>query len=304
MAIMEIWEDDQTSINELARLVQTDPALSGRVLKLANSAAKSLRPTTSIPTAIARVGMQTVCRLAIAFSLIDKENGDNCPALNHQQYWARCLLMAVLSGALGRLTRAAAPDDLFACGLMTRIGVLGLASVYPEAYSEVLLSHTDDLLELEKQTFGVDHNELSEVMMLDFLVPQALAEAARYHETPNESGYEPDSHQQDIVALLHLADRLSEAAIRDTTTLRENASHIEAFRHRMALSEGQVETVFNDALAQWREWSELLKLADDKLREQELRNGEPTDEATNRSIDTKPPTCRRRLSPRQASPRH
>ena len=274
MAIMEIWESDQTSINELSRLVQTDPALSGRVLKLANSAASGLRPTASIPTAIARVGMQTVGQLAVAFSLIGKKNSDDCPAFNRQQYWTRCLLMAVLSRGLGRLTRVAAPDDLFACGLLTRIGVLGLASVYPEAYSEVLSSHSDDLSELEKQTFGTDHNELSEIMMLDLLVPGTLAEPARHHESPDESGYPPDSHQQDVALLLNLAYYLSEAAVHDDRTLRRNASRIEMFRERMKLPEGRIEAIFRDALAQWREWSELLRLADDKVRQHEARGSQ------------------------------
>lgn len=274
LAIMEIWENDHTSLQELSRLVQTDPALSGRVLKLANSAATGLRPTASIPTAIARVGMQTVGQLAVAFSLIGKESSNQCPAFDREAYWGRCLLMAVLSRGLGRASRAAAPDDLFACGLLTRIGILGLASVYPEAYSDVLERDPDDLVGLERQTFGTDHNELSEVMMLDLLVPRALAEPARFHEVPDESGYEPDSPQQDIVMLLNLAYRLSEAAVSEAGVLRRHAAPIEMFRRRMDLPEGRIEAVFRAALGQWREWSQLLRLANDKVRQYEARSAD------------------------------
>src|SRR6056297_1367189 len=74
LAIMEAWENERTTVQDLARLVQADPALSGRVLKLANSAAAGARrAVASVPDAIVRVGMQTVGQLAVAFSLIGKE---------------------------------------------------------------------------------------------------------------------------------------------------------------------------------------------------------------------------------------
>ena len=189
VAIMEAWEDDSTTVQQLARLVQTDPALSGRVLKLANSAAMGYRPVASVPEAIVRVGMQTVGQLAVAFSLIGREVNVACPAFDHQKYWSRCLLMAVISRQLGAATRLAPPDDLFACGLLARIGVLALVSVYPEAYNEILEQGHADIIALEKETFGVDHNEVSEAMMLSFSVPRALAEPARFHESPDQSGF-------------------------------------------------------------------------------------------------------------------
>lgn len=267
LAIMEAWENEHTTVQQLARLVQTDPALSGRVLKLSNSAAAGQRPVVSVPEAIVRVGMQTVGQLAVAFSLIGRESVDNCPAFDHQQYWSRCLLMALLSRGLAEGTRLAPPDDLFACGLLARIGVLGLASVYPEAYSNLLASHPPDLSALERETFGVDHNELSEAMMLDFFVPRALAEPACHHEAPDQAGLDRDSRPLKIAVLLHLAYRLSETATRDDGRIAEDTAVIDSICARLGLPEGRVEPIFNSALAEWREWSELLQLPADKACE-------------------------------------
>ena len=269
LAIMEAWENERTTVQDLARLVQTDPALSGRVLKLANSAAVGRRAVASVPEAIVRIGMQTVGQLAVAFSLIGKESENDCPAFDRQQYWARCLLMAVLSRGLGDATRLAPPEDLFACGLLARIGMLGLASVYPEAYSEILSANTDELTTLEKESFGTDHNELSEAMMLDFFVPWVLAKPARHHEAPDESGFDRESRPQKIAILLHLAYRLSEAAIRDEGKISEETAVINAICGRLGLPENRVGAVFNQSLAEWREWAELLKLPADKARQYE-----------------------------------
>ena len=266
LALMEAWEDERTTVQQIARLVQTDPALSGRVLKLANSAAAGRRSLASVPDAIVRVGMQTVGQLAVAFSLIGKESSDRCPGFDHQQYWARCLLMAVLSRGLGESTRLAPPDDLFACGLLARIGILGLVSVYPEAYSSILSGDPGDLDAREKEVFGVDHNELSEAMMLDFFVPRALAEPARFHEAPNESGFARDSRPQKLAVLLHLAYRLSDVAIQNDGRIMEEPAVIDAICGRLGLAEGQISRVFDQAIDQWGEWAELLQLPADKAR--------------------------------------
>ncbi len=261
LAIMEAWEDSRTTFYQLSQLVQTDPALSGRVLKLANSAAFSHRPVASVPAAIMRVGMQTVGQLAVAFSLINKDDIHNCPAFDHQQYWSRCLLMAVLSRGLGEATQLAPPQDLFACGLLARIGVLGLACVYPEAYSDLLAMNPPDLTALEKQKFSVDHNELSEAMMLDFCVPNALAEPARYHEAPERSGFDRNARPQKLVLLLHLAYRLSEAAVHGGDAIEADTAVLDSISARLGLAEGEIERISNDALAEWREWSKLLQLS-------------------------------------------
>ncbi|WP_417585509.1 diguanylate cyclase [Nitrincola sp.] len=267
LAIMEAWENENTTVQQIARLVQMDPSLTGRILKLANSAATGRRPVASVPEAIVRVGIQTVGQLAVAFSLIGKESVINCPAFDHQKYWSRCLLMAVLSRALAKATQVAPPDDIFACGLLARIGVLGLASVYPEAYSDILSTPLPDLIIQEKETFGIDHNELSQAMMLDFCVPRALAEPARYHENPAQSGFEQESRTYKITMLLHLAYRLSKVAIHDDGRITEGTAVIKAMCAQLKLQEGRIDIIFNEALNDWREWSEIFQLSADEVQD-------------------------------------
>lgn len=260
LAIMAAWSDDRTTVQQLARLVQTDPALSGRVLKLANSAAVAGRPVVSVPEAIVRIGMQTVGQLAVAFSLIGKEHSDLCRGFDYQRFWSGSLMMAVLARSLGDATRLAPPEDLFACGLLSRIGKLGLASVYPEAYAEVLKEPEEDLVRREKEAFGVDHNELSEAMLLDFFVPRALAEPVRYLEVPEQSGFARDSRPQKIVLLLHLASQLADMAVRGARLIDRHAALIDAVCAQLGLPEGRIASIFDQALEEWHEWLKLLEL--------------------------------------------
>ncbi|KGK41895.1 hypothetical protein LH51_11015 [Nitrincola sp. A-D6] len=167
------------------------------------------------------------------------------------------------------------PDDIFACGLLARIGVLGLASVYPEAYSDIIATSSQDIAAREKETFGIDHNELSEAMMLDFCVPRALAEPTRYHEDPIQSGFEQQSRPHNIMTLLHLAYRLSEAAVREDGRITTKASVINAICTQLKLPEGRIDIIFNEALDDWRDWAETFQLSTDKVQNYKNLDFEP-----------------------------
>ncbi|MFW5816082.1 MAG: diguanylate cyclase [Wenzhouxiangella sp.] len=260
LAIMELWEDDRTTVQQLAHLVQADPALSGRLLKLANSAAMGNRAVAAIPDAIVRVGMQTVGQLAVAFSLIDDSSEGRCPAFDYNAFWSHCLLMAVLARGLGQATRLAPPEDLFACGLLARVGMLALSTIYPEEYSILLESEPDDLAAAETRQFGIDHNELSEALMLDYRVPQALAEPARYHEDPEQSGFDSTSRPGKLANLLHLACRLAEMALQTGVDRSRQGIVNKSLAAKAGLEEAALAALFNQGVEEWQEWSKLLEL--------------------------------------------
>jgi diguanylate cyclase (GGDEF)-like protein len=266
LAIMEMWEDDSTTVQQLARLVQADPALSGRLLKLANSAAMGSRPVSSIPEAIVRVGMQTVGQLAVAFSLIDSEHKGLCEGFDYDQYWSHCLLMAVLSRGLAQETKLAPPEDMFACGLLARIGMLALSAIYPQEYGQLLTSGPESLVDAEHDQFGVDHNELSEALMLDFRVPTALAEPARYHEQPNQSNFDLASRPFKVCTLLHLAYRLANMALETGPDRSRQAVVSQSFAAKIGLTDERLGNIFDRSLEEWQEWSKLFELPSQTAR--------------------------------------
>ena len=260
LAIMELWGDEHTTVQQLSSLVQTDPALSGRLLKLANSAAMGHRPVASIPDGIVRVGMQAVGQLAVAFSLIDGHADGPCRGFDYAAYWSHCLLMAVLSRGLARRTGLAPPEDLFACGLLSRIGILALATVYPQEYSELLASEPKELANAEKRRFGIDHNELTRELMLDYRVPQALAEPATHHEYPDRSGFDRNSRAAKLAYLFHAAHQLASMTAQSGPDRRRQTVVKPSLWAKLGLDEATIADLFERAIEEWREWSGLLEL--------------------------------------------
>ena len=71
LAIMRLTRNEGVKVTQLAQTLESDPAMVGRMLKLANSAlAGSARPVTTVQEAITRLGLRAVRNLALGFSLI------------------------------------------------------------------------------------------------------------------------------------------------------------------------------------------------------------------------------------------
>ena len=146
LAIMQISQREDAVLGEVAKVVQTDPALSSRLLRLANSASNascnSGRALVSIEEAVLRLGMKTVRQLATGFSLVDQYTRGPCEGFDYPGFWSHSLLVAVASQELGKAIRAGAPDELISCGLLAQIGELAMATVYPLEYAAILKQQT------------------------------------------------------------------------------------------------------------------------------------------------------------------
>lgn len=260
LAIMDLWDDERTSVDQLSHLVQADPALSGRLLKLANSAALGSRPVTSITEAIVKVGMKTVGQLAVAFSLIDKEHGAHCKSFDYALFWSHSLFMALICRELGRLSSIAPPEDLFSCALMSRIGLLAFATIYPQEFSDLLDSEPSDLPVAERKKFGFDHNELSAEMLTDFGVPEVLAEPAKFHEDPAASGFADSTRSAKLAVLFSLGYRLSESIMKSGLSRTEKFVRTLPHSRRLGLSADQIFQVGKQSVSEWREWSKMFEL--------------------------------------------
>ena len=96
LAIIRLAEKDSTTVEEFVRVLATDPAMTGRVLKLANAASKGVvRPVLTLPEAVVRLGMRAVRNVALGFSLISWSPNKKCPAFDHATYWSHSLATAV-----------------------------------------------------------------------------------------------------------------------------------------------------------------------------------------------------------------
>jgi len=264
LAILEISQRENATLAEIARVVQTDPALSGRLIKLANTASHIARPVVSVQEAVVRQGMTTVRQLALGFSLVDQYRNGACKAFDYQGYWSHSLLMAVSMQALGMRVRLAAADELFVCGLLAQVGRLALATVYPDEYNAVLMAqHADPaqaIIVHERARLETDHIELGIVMMCDWGMPRAFTGPLAHYEDPDHPSYPQDSRSSSLILMLRLSHRLADLGLANADVRPKLLKEWMALATELDIPQEDAGRFIDEVTDNWREWSELLKI--------------------------------------------
>src|SRR5262245_14191712 len=181
LRILALTRSEDCSLDEIARVIQADPALTGRILQLANSALTAgVQPATHVREAGVRLGLRTVCSVALGFSLVSGNRTGRCRAFDYDGYWSWSLASAVAAEHLSRELRLGVPGEAFTLGLLARVGRLALASVHASEYARLLERHaadrTLDLAQLEREAFCIHHREVGAAIAEDWGLPPVFSE--------------------------------------------------------------------------------------------------------------------------------
>ncbi len=265
MEILRLTQCDKSTAGQIAQTIQADPTLAGRTLKYANSShAGARRPVAAISEAVVRLGMRTVGTLALGFSVLSSSRKGCCSEFDYDRFWSKSLLLGIGSKALCRPTRAAPEEEGFACGLLSQIGRLALASVYPEQYAEVLSSWNhgteQELARQEQQAFGTDHNELTGAMLADWGLPESFQKAVMLEGDWANTG-EDQSREAKLCGVLEVADRLAEVCLAEDDQRDELLRQLIEGYERLRMDPADLAGICGEVIEQWQSWGEILSVS-------------------------------------------
>jgi len=262
LAILELTQRSNASVKTLTHLVQTDPAMAGRILRYANAAhGGSLRHIASLSHAIVFLGMFRVRQIALGFSLVDQYRSGACAAFDYLGYWTASLATGIAAQQLS-VQAQCPPDESFTCGLLSGIGRLALATVFPVEYGEMLIRDLDalSLREAESKGFGLDHATLSAELLADWGLPEIFHQAVRYHELPAEAPFVAGSRAQALTSALHLASKIGMLLNMDAAQRWERLPSLYHSAAQLGLEDTQVPPLVENVVAQWQDWGRELRL--------------------------------------------
>ena len=99
---MRALDRRDVGLRELAALVRRDPALTARLIQLANSAIFSgLRPAVAVEEAVMRVGTSGLARIAVAISLIQRNGSGRAGGMDLRRFWVEAIGSFVVPLAAG-----------------------------------------------------------------------------------------------------------------------------------------------------------------------------------------------------------
>ena len=264
LAVMRLTQKPDVSVAELAHVVQTDPALVGRLIKAANALHNKTRPVAAVQDALILLGISTVRYLALSFSLVSNFLNGQCEKFNYSRFWSHSLACAVAMQALAAKTRIASPEEAFSIGLLSRIGELSLASVFPQEYTRVLAQREqgDDasLVVCERDSFAMTHAELTAAMLHDWGLPGMFVDAVFNHEEPERLNAPPDSRLHQIVWMLALARLIADLCLADEGGRRILMPKLFLYGGKLAIESEDLVSLGDRVAREWREWAALLKV--------------------------------------------
>jgi putative nucleotidyltransferase with HDIG domain len=184
MRLLWMLEDPRTSAADLGRLIESDPALSTQVIRLANTAFYGLSgKVSSAWRAVTVLGLATVRAIATtaAFDLFS-EKGRSVP----DDFWPHSVTTAAAAAAIARRV-GIQPNDAFSTGLLHDLGAALVFRRAPRRYDSVLellaADPTMSRLDAEAQEFGMTHADVGAAALSVMRFPADMVEAIGSHHT-------------------------------------------------------------------------------------------------------------------------
>ncbi|CAH1072044.1 diguanylate cyclase [Candidatus Nitrotoga sp. 1052] len=264
LKIIQLTLREDVTNHEIAQAIKTDPALSGRILKMANVLMSyQTRPIASITDAVMTLGLRTVRNVVLGLSLVEGSREGACRKFDYQNFWSRSLLTAIAAKNMVIGSGMGAPEEIFILGLLGQIGSLGLATAYPEEYSSILskaaATHTDiELIDLERTEFGLDHNQLTKEMLADWGLPQVFQMVALHQENPALSEFAEGNRNWYLLNVLHVANHFSWMCLSHEHQRHKMVQKLIVISTRLGLEVNKLTELGDKAVQEWREWSKLF----------------------------------------------
>ncbi len=208
-----LLHSDTVSMEEVALVIEEDPAIATAVLRVANSVvyfSSMSGRIVSLRDALVRLGTQEVHRLVSASAII-QAFGKLGHHLDATLFWRQSLRTAV---CLRMMARAAATayideDESYMAGLLHDIGLLVLDQYFPEVYEGLQAKIASQSLsgpEVERAELGLDHGQVGGCLLEQWNLPAELVEAVAWHNQPDQA----DADARFLASAVQIAELIND----------------------------------------------------------------------------------------------
>jgi HD-like signal output (HDOD) protein len=248
--VRRVLADPKSSLDQVVRVVGSEPALAARLVRISNSASlnRSGRQVGDLRTAINRIGYNMVRSAAIAFAMSQIRSANKLAGLEHylNDLWQRSMKVAAFAFVLARTAARINPDEAMLGGMMHGIGklyVLTRATGHPELFAD---------------------REMLDGIINDWhaSIGKAILENWDFSEEMSEAIGGQDDHDRDEPAEPDLRDVISIAIVMaahspDLEPLEEALRGLPA-AHRLGLDEQKTRVVMQECAAEIAALSDAL----------------------------------------------
>jgi diguanylate cyclase (GGDEF)-like protein len=189
--ILNTVQAEDYSLEDLEQIIAADPALTGKLLRIANSSYYALpNDITSVSRALSVLGTNVIKNIALSFVIANDLRKDNDSFFDFDYFWKRSVTAAVAAELVAKKLNEK-NDDIFVTALLQDIGILVLYLSKGESYigalKNSLVNGGGGLIQSEREKFSFDHQQLGFMLLNDWGLPESIVDPILYHHEPEKA---------------------------------------------------------------------------------------------------------------------
>ncbi|MGB1800800.1 MAG: HDOD domain-containing protein [Gammaproteobacteria bacterium] len=188
IAVKEVVDDPNSGMCELSEVVSYDPAISARLLKIANSSFYGqVAKVDTIKKAVMLLGVKTVHDTVLNITVSQAFHSISDVNYDVATFWHNSVMRAVVAVSCAKELNIPEPDRLFTLGLLSDLGHMIMSIKEPGLMRSVIQQHNKTQYPLhlfERSTFGFDSSELGADLLESWSIPDSIVTGIRYQNCP------------------------------------------------------------------------------------------------------------------------
>ncbi|MCA9031615.1 MAG: HDOD domain-containing protein [Planctomycetaceae bacterium] len=255
MRMLRMMSEPEFGISDMTEIIRADPALTAKLLKVANSAdSGSARRVTDLSRAVVMIGMRKVTAIALSFSLSNESMRSGAYQKWYAHFWFRSLVVALAAEIVAREFTDVLLSDAFVTGLLCHVGHLAALNEFPEYYAASQLELEDPAMRDDCPTVpdGRSARELTLAMASKWNLPPDSVNAMR-------TGEAEDATRSELRRIIQVAEAFGDFF--DGTNRPQALARIDSLLcEEMGVAEQKLHGVLSHIRHQLGEYEDLFNL--------------------------------------------
>lgn len=212
--ILRLTKSPEVEIKQIEKVINSDPALAAKVLRIANSAFYGLKiPVSTLSHALMVLGLYQLRSVVVAAAY--RGLYSKVPIAVEgilADIWRHSFITGFVAREVGKAGGLAQHEECFVAGLLHDIGQVVLARRFPEDFARLCKEASEtgiDKRSIEKSRWGIDHTMVGATVLDRWKIAPGLASFVRFHHEPLIA---PEEDRK-FCAAICLADRFERGAL-------------------------------------------------------------------------------------------
>ena len=206
--VLSLLSDELLSVEKLENIVEKDPAISAKIMSVANSALFGFQVSTdALNSAMMRIGFNNVKNIALGISLMTiLDDGKRGRVFDYQKIFNHSVAVGFNARLLSGNLKLNITEEALMLGMLHDLGYLVLNRYFPEKFDEVLYAFEKEktLLDAERKVLNFTHADIGMWLSEEWKLPDIVIDTNLFHHTPSLA-----KRNEKHVALIHIADYLT-----------------------------------------------------------------------------------------------